>query len=190
MQVYVFVDYDNVKLIPKELSDAEAEQNVLAIVDAAASITKSLHNQAGELAIRLYGGWTDIAGMPTERALRLYRVLDRLAKRMQGFRIGLELVVSPILGDEHLVGLWRDGGQKMVDTLMTADVTWCALSIDCPLILMSDDDDMTPAAATAARIVRGNWSRRPLCLSRMRSCGEGMNDRLLENAGVYFGGGL
>lgn len=190
MQSFAFADYDNVRPIERELEDADTEANVLAISERIVEICRSTFPGVGEVAIRLYGGWTDKNGSATERAHRLYRVIPGVPRRIRGLRVSIEVPVSPIVLPHRLKGLQKDGGQKMVDTLISVDMTYCALQLECPLILLSDDEDMVPAALLSGHLLSGHRSRRPVCLSRDRACGLGANDLLLSGAGIQFEGGV
>ena len=81
-----------------------------------------------------------------------------------------------------LVGTYRDGGQKMVDGMISTDLVHLAPDRDRSLVLVSDDDDFVPSAIAGGGL---RSKRNPLfILRRKKKPGTGSNDHLLSASNV------
>jgi len=69
----------------------------------------------------------------------------------------------------------------MVDTMICVDAVFVSRETDCPVVVMSDDDDMVPGLVYSATIRKGAFC------SRRRAAGEGANDELVSKVGVVLG---
>jgi hypothetical protein len=72
----------------------------------------------------------------------------------------------------------------MVDTLMVADTAVLVFRYSCPVLLMSDDEDLLPGAIVAA------MSGRRTAISREKRYGDGLNDALFKPLGIQLEEGL
>jgi hypothetical protein len=145
MQLIVLVDYDNVKPVRRDRTPADADYNVGMIVEAIARIRAYSFPQFKDVRIRLYGGWTDINGVVLEMATWIERAANQVRGRRLGGRLTAELALGLFDSDYgRLKGLYRDGGQKMVDTLIVSDAVRITLSYEAKVLFVSDDEDMLP----------------------------------------------
>jgi len=191
MLAQIFVDYDNTALYRPERTDDECYASLGSAIEKVKCFAKDRLKGAGvtELELRLYGGWIDVAGHPTERHLRLARCIRKIPTRICGLRLTAEIITRPINVNQALVGSYKDGGQKMVDTMIVADILWCAYNWQSPMLVLSDDDDIIPGvlgAAVHASIRGGTMANQIVALGRSRTNGEGLNDKLLTTSGVYW----
>lgn len=145
MQLIVLVDYDNVKQERKERTAGDVDFNLELIVDAISRLRAASFPEYRDVRIRLYGGWTDINGALLEGALLVASAAGRVRGRRSGGRFTAELAVG-LFDCEYsrLKGLYRDGGQKMVDTLIVSDAVRITLAYEAKVLIMSDDEDMLP----------------------------------------------
>jgi hypothetical protein len=185
MQAFAFVDYDNAKAITREKSHWDVLANIETMIERLAGVRKIYFNEVDELVIRLYGGWIDEVGRNSTRADWVLPHLSDLRGRRYGTRLRIELAVSTLhISHIRLIGTYRIGagveGQKMVDTLIAVDISHMAEISDCPLIVLSDDEDIVPPILNAA--ARGSKTY----LIRKRLEGEGLNDASLSETGVHF----
>lgn len=185
MQVFALVDYDNVKPEQKEKAKVDVEENVFRIAQRASVAARELFPGVKDLSLRLYGGWTDKANNNTASGNWIYGAAGKVRGRHNGVRVTPEIAVNNYdCGLPQFVGLYRDGGQKMVDTLIVSDlITFCS-NFDCPVILLSEDDDMIPG------IVASRSARRNMALLRNRPLGAGMNDHVVGSLNIQIAGGV
>lgn len=185
MQAFALVDYDNVKPIQKERADADVQANIMRIAQHAAIVARANYPEAKNLEIRLYGGWTDKKCASTAACTWMERVLHTIRTRINGVRVTPWIAVSNYEEtDSRLVGLYRDGGQKMVDTLIVADLITLTSRFRCPVLVLSEDDDMIPG------LVASRYAKRDVTLIRNRRIGDGMNDHVISSLGVQIAGGI
>jgi hypothetical protein len=185
MQLYALVDYDNVKPVRKERGKEDVEFNLDAIATLAARIRRRTYPECSDVVIRLYGGWVDIAGSYTAVGAWLYQSISTMRGRREGARILPEIALNVIQhGLPQLIGTYRGGGQKMVDTLIVADASIIVFKYSCPIIFMSDDEEMLPGAISSA--ING----RKTAISRNNHSGAGVNDALLAKLGVHLEEGV
>lgn len=145
VQLIVLVDYDNVKPIRRDRTAADANYNVELIVDAISQTRAQSFSQFKDVRVRFYGGWTDVSG----RLLEAAAWVERAASQVRGRRLGGRIIAELALGlfdSEYgpLRGLYRDGGQKMVDTLIVSDAVRITLAYEAKVLVASDDEDMLP----------------------------------------------
>jgi uncharacterized LabA/DUF88 family protein len=146
--VHALVDYDNVKLIRREYTDADVEFNILEIARAVVSCLKTSDPTLVELDIRFYGGWNTQNRAPTDLGQRVFRCVDAARTKLYGVTVRPSVATAPF--SCPMATLWgfvrTDSGrkrQKMVDTLMVVDAM-SLIGVDSTA-LVSDDQDMLPA---------------------------------------------
>ena len=71
--------------------------------------------------------------------------------------------------------------QKMVDRMLACDAIFAAARGQSPVGIVSDDDDLLPAALSAHAADRGD-----AVLMRRRAPGEGLNDRSAKEYGLLI----
>ena len=184
MQGLALVDYDN--LCPDNRSEYEVEIRTAELLDLLARAAQAVFPGLRELDVRLYGGWLDEHGVHSASARWLLPLLPALRGRRQG------LIVRPTLAmtmlqypDVELRGTVRREAerkrrrQKMVDGMLGCDAISAATSGRSPVGIVSDDDDLLPAAlsAHAADPARA-------ALMRRRASGKALNDRAVTECGV------
>lgn len=182
MQGLALVDYDN--LCPGNRSEPEVELRTAALLDSLARASQAAFPGLRELDVRLYGGWLDELGIPSSSARSLLPLLPVLRGRRRG------LIVRPTLAtamlqfpDVELRGTVRLQArrrrQKMVDAMLGCDAVFAAAFGRSRVGIVSDDDDLLPAALSAhAADPSGTAWMRP------RAAGDGINDRALSERGV------
>jgi hypothetical protein len=145
MQLLVLVDYDNVKVIRKERSPQEVAFNVETIALSAAHIRERTFPDFKDVRLRFYGGWTDSTGARLERGAWVSEACEKIRGRRLGGRITAEMAYG-LFDSVYSIfyGLYRDGGQKIVDTLIVADAIRIAIVYGSRVLIMSDDEDMLP----------------------------------------------
>lgn len=181
LQCFVLVDYDNVKPINEGRVD-DVEHNLNQIANAAARLRREHFPTVHEVVLRLYGGWVGINGKHTYRAGMLTRVLSTARGRRHGTRVSPEIAYSLLCRPAaRLVGTLRGPTQKMVDTMICIDAVFASTQTNCPVAVLSDDDDMVPGLIYSGTIRAG------AVYARRRFVGEGMNDSIVTQAGVVLG---
>lgn len=153
-------------------------------VDLAAELARSAivpseirETAAHELRCRLYGGFRDRIGNPTPEYHGLLAHIEELRGLDRGVRTIPEIALNVLdLPKDDLVGTYRKGGQKMVDTAIAADASKLANQPLFSLTIVSNDDDFVPVLlAVAHRPMLVQWLRRPRA---------GDNDALLRREGI------
>jgi hypothetical protein len=128
---------------------------------------------------RLYGGFSDVRGNPTEQFVQTQRVINRLRSLERRVRIRPQLVraLAPMPG-AIFVGTYKNGGQKMVDQMLAIDAYhYAELGQDYEIGLIANDDDYVPMMLTIAGKFKCGirWLRkRPI----------GTNDHLFRNLNI------
>ena len=184
------VDYDNVRNV-RERTMADVDLNLDILVERLVAISKTMATTINELLLRLYGGWVDEYGRLTKNAEWILALLSQQRGRRSGVRIKPTLITSLAASPaDRLVGTFRSlvtpPRQKMVDGILTLDAVYFAEQGDWLVFIVSDDDDLVPAAlAASGRLV---ISERSICLVRKRLPGEGLNDSLLVRCEVALRG--
>jgi hypothetical protein len=185
MQVFALIDYDNVKPIKREKTSLDVEENITRIASQVSQEVRNTHPNTGDLYLRLYGGWTDRKSNFTMPCNWIFSTLPRLRTRLNGMRIHPDAVVTNFeCRMQRYSGLYRDGGQKMVDTLIVADLLTLTSQYTCPVMLASDDEDMVPGLVACGR------ERSRLTLMRTKPLGEAMNDNIIRDLSIRVSGGV
>ena len=177
------VDYDNV-CRREGNSEAEIELRTVELVDKLAREFRVAFPDLKELDVRFYGGWIDELGLPSPVAFQLMQVLPALRGRWYG------VIVRPALATAMLrfPGLIlrgtvrlhsRSRRQKMVDGMLGCDAMFIAASGTIRVGLVSDDDDLVPAALSACAANTG-----AMLWMRTRPVGKGLNDQRLIGLGL------
>ena len=182
MQGLALVDYDN--LCPRTRFEHEVEIRTAELLDLIARASQAAFPGLRELDVRLYGGWIDEQGVHSPSALLLLPLLPALRGRRQGLLLRPTLAITMLqFSDIELRGTVRlqakPRRQKMVDAMLGHDAVFAAMLGQSRVGIVSDDDDLLPAAlsAHAADPAGAAWMRR-------RAAGEGLNDRALSDCGV------
>lgn len=145
MQLIILVDYDNVKPIRRDRTFSDIEYNVRMIADVMSQVRAKSFPQFRDVRVRLYGGWTDVNGLILENAAWIGRAASQVRGRRLGGRITMELALGLFDSEYgHLKGLYRDGAQKMVDTLIVSDAIRITLGYEAKVLIASNDEDMLP----------------------------------------------
>ena len=182
MQGLALVDYDN--LCPDNSSEHEVEIRTRELLDLLARATLAVFPGLRELDVRLYGGWIDEHGVHSASALWLLPLLPVLRGRRQGLIVRPTLAMTmlqfpgvELRGTVRLRGKRRR--QKMVDGMLGCDAVFAAARGHSRVGIVSDDDDLLPAALSA-------YAADPAgaALMRRRAFGQGLNDRTLGEYGV------
>lgn len=178
------VDYDNVRLASRLRDDHELF--VRQFVDRLPRAFRVAFPGVRELDIRLYGGWVDELGHFGEYALRLLPILPRLRGRRDGVIVRPSLATTLVrFPDVVLQGTVRNAakpkrtGQKMVDGMIGFDAVYALGDNAIRVGVVTDDDDIVPAALAANAIDRSMfaWLRR-------RAPSSGLNDHRLHSRGM------
>lgn len=177
------VDYDNVYEYKKG-SKADIELGTEKLVDALVRSFQIAFPGLMELDVRFYGGWTDERGLPSPMALLLSGILPGLRGRRRGLIVRPSLAMAMVrFPDTILRGTVRLSAkprrQKMVDGMLGCDAMFIAATDPVPIGIVTDDDDLVPAAlsAHAANMKQVVWMR-------SRPVGQGLNDRSLSDCGL------
>lgn len=182
-QGLALVDYDNVCHYESR-SGADVELHTAELVDRLARTFRKAFPDLKELDVRLYGGWTDERGFPSPLAFGLLKVLPLLRGRRHGMivrpSLATALVQFPNLMLQGTVRLLSGRRrQKMIDGMLGCDAMFVAATGPVPVGLVTDDDDIVPAALSAHAA-----STKPMVWMRPRSVGRGLNDRILSERGL------
>ena len=183
MQGLALVDYDN--LCPRNRTEHEVEIRTAELLDLLARASQAAFPGLRELDVRLYGGWIDEQAVHSPSALWLLPLLPVLRGRRHG------LIVRPTLAMTMLQfpGIRLRGTvrlrakprprQKMVDAMLGCDAVFAATLGQSRVGIVSDDDDLLPAALSAHAADPAGTA-----LMRLRAAGEGLNDRALRDCGI------
>ena len=182
-QGLALVDHDNFRRRDRR-SKAELELDTEALVDDVARTFPLVFPRVRELDVRLYGGWTDESGLPSRDASWLYEMLPDLRGRRHGLIVRPALATTmirfPYLSLRGTVrGLERNRRQKMVDGMIGCDAIHIVTGGLTCVGLVTDDDDLLPAALFAHDI-DGN----AIAWIRARQAGIAMNDKVLLDLGL------
>jgi hypothetical protein len=136
-----------------EQSHIDALELTALIVRDACGATKGGRPNPHEVECRVYGGFRDVNGQPTERGAWLARHISKLRGLSDGIRIVPSSAESIAVAPELvLIGTYANQKQKMVDAMIAEDIGTFARSGRHPAILLiSDDDDFVPAVLAASR---------------------------------------
>lgn len=135
--------------------------------------------QVNEVDCRLYGGFFNKQGDPTEQHVRALRAVTRLTGIQQATRIRAQLATSlAYLPATILRATYKNGGQKMVDQMLANDAVHFSGSGDfSPILIIADDDDYVPSVAAI-----GRQKKMPIIWMRRRAVS--YNDTLLRALNV------
>ena len=184
-QGLALVDYDNVcQYKKKNPSGTEVEFHTAELLDRLARTFCGVFPDLKELDVRLYGGWIDERGSSSPLALGLREVLPSLRSRRYGLIVRPSLATTLIqFPDLILWGTVRfhfgPRRQKMVDGMLGCDAMFVAAADPRPVGLVTDDEDLLPAALSAHAA-----STQPMVWVRPRSMGKGLNDWGLSERGL------
>ena len=151
MQGLALVDYDNV--CPGNRTARDVEIQTEGLLNLLARASRASFPGLRELDVRLYGGWIDECGIHSQSAQWLLTLLPVLRGRRQG------LIVRPTLATTmlqfpniKLLGTVRlrskPKRQKMVDAMLGCDAVYAAMCGQLRVGIVSDDEDLLPAALT------------------------------------------
>ena len=182
MQGLALVDYDN--LCPDAKSEPEVEIHTADLLDLLARASQAVFPGLRELDVRLYGGWVDEHGVHSASARWLLPLLPALRGRRQGLIVRPTLAMTMLqFPGVELRGTVRGQGrrrrQKMVDGMLGCDAVSAITLGQSPVGIVSDDDDLLPAALSAHAADRAG-----AVLMRRRAPGQGLNDRSVTEFGV------
>ena len=182
MQALALIDYDNFRRRHRK-SKHDLEFDTRTLVDDVACAFVKVFPSAKELDIRLYGGWTNPAGLPSRDASWLYELLPDLRGRRHGLIVRPTLATTLIQFPTFVLrGTIRGEGikmrQKMVDGMISCDVLHMASHGQTYIGVVTDDDDLVPAA-----LIAHCSNADVLVWMRTRSAGSAINDPslLIEN---------
>lgn len=117
-----------------------------------------------EVECRLYDGWLDWRGDPTEKHHRARRLLPRLLGVEQRVRLLPQIATSlACRPDAELTGTYKNRGQKMVDQMLAQDALYLSkLGQYDHLLVIANDDDYVPAmlAIAAEGSIPIRWLRK------------------------------
>ena len=183
MQGLALVDYDNMGG-HKNKSKADVELHTAGFVDALACAFRATFPDVKELDIRFYGGWIDELGFLSPAALRLLQVLPLLRGRHHGLIVRPSLARTMIQFPEVVLQgtvrlRSRPRRQKMVDGMLGCDAMFVATKEPTQIGLITDDEDIIPAAL-CAHAANAN----PVVWMRSRLIGKGLNDQSLAERGL------
>lgn len=111
--------------------------------------------------------------------------MAKLRGRQGPLRTRISLATEMVSrSDITLIGTYRDGGQKMVDGMISVDLMTLANDAECSLVLVSDDDDFVPSMIG---IGETRNSRNPLfVLRRQKKLGVAPNDKYMSSCNVVI----
>ena len=181
VQGLALIDFDNFRRRDKK-SKADLEIDARALVDQVACTFASAHPETRELDVRLYGGWTDSDGLPSRDASWLLELLPELRGRRHGLIIRPALATTMIRFPEFLLRgtvRGRNQRQKMIDGMMGCDALHVVIHGQIRVGLVTDDDDLLPAALSAHDTNAGM-----LTWIRCRRVGAAVNDSFLRSKGL------
>lgn len=151
-RIVALVDLFNVSSSPKTDIDYEEALLLVGELIRRSVANASSQNRTLEVTCRLYGGFVNVNGDPTEQYSRLLPKLRLLRGIESGVRILPEAARAlRCMPDALLHGTYKNGGQKMVDQMMAHDAYELAIQGEHSVLLMiSDDEDFVPCILTIA----------------------------------------
>ena len=195
MQGLALVDYDNMceargtgrrGRTGQRWTQVDFERRTAGLLDAITRVFSVAVPELRELDVRFYGGWTDERGIPSPAAFRLLQVVSALRGRRGGVIVRPSLAFAMCeLPGVILRGTVRmrskNKRQKMVDGMLGCDARFAAAGGQVPVGIVTDDDDLVPAALSA----RAAGSQRVMWM-RPRPAGAGLNDDILLALGLQI----
>ena len=177
------VDYDNVCGQDSEPS-VDPEPSAVDLVDTLASAFAAEFPAVTELDVRFYGGWIDESGAISPSANKLIPIMPRLRGRYHSLIVRPSLALAMVqFPEEWLKGTVRlrsrQKRQKMVDGMIGCDAIFVAGKgvVHCGLV--TDDDDLVPAALSAHTI-----NPHMFAWMRPRPMGNALNDGVFAKRGL------
>ncbi len=130
MQGLALIDLDNFRERNKK-SKADLEFDTKSLIDEVVRAFAIVFPVVRELDVRLYGGWKDKRGSPTQEASWLYELLPSFRGRRNGVIVRPALATTIIQFPKFLLrGTLRGQGgnkrQKMVDGMLGCDALYIA----------------------------------------------------------------
>ncbi len=175
----VLVDLFNVG--PNVKTDRDYEDLLVFVGDLIRTVVveQPPANAVCDVQCRLYGGFMDRLGTPTEHYVRTNRKIRML--RSLERRVRIRPTIARSLAEHpnaHLQGTYKNGGQKMVDQMLALDAYHFAerQEFDC-ISLIANDDDYVPIVMTI-----GHKFSRPVRWLRKRATGS--NDHHFSKSNV------
>lgn len=195
MQGLALVDYDNMceargtgrrGRTGQHWTEVDFERRTAGLVDAITRVFSIAVPELRELDVRLYGGWTDERGIPSPTAFRLLQVVSALRGRRHGVVVRPSLAFAmcefPAVILRGTVRMRsKNKRQKMVDGMLGCDAMFAAAGGQVPVGIVTDDDDLVPAALSAQAA-----GPQPVVWMRSRRLGRGLNDRRLSDLGLQI----
>lgn len=182
-QGLALVDYDNMCRYTND-SKVDIELHTVDLIDTLAQAFRDIFPDLKELDVRLYGGWIDEFGIVSPVAYWLLQILPVLRGRRHRLIVRPSLATAMVqFPNMILQGTVRLHGrrkrQKMVDSMLGCDAMFIAATDLVRIGLVTDDDDLVPAALSAhtANPALMVWMR-------PRSIGRGLNDQKLSAQGL------
>jgi len=177
----VLVDYDNFVDRRRPRRKWFDIFQVTRVMDRIVGGIKRARPELGEIDVRLYGGWVESSGRPSQMADQVSQGLPLARGRNQGVLVRPSLATSLLqFPSTVLRGTVRGprGGrrQKMVDTMLGCDAMFAATNAGAHVIVTTGDDDLLPATITAHAASGVTWARPE---DRTRP-----NDQLLRSLGL------
>ena len=175
MQGLALIDCDNLRRRDKK-SKADLELDARELVDDVTRAFVTVFPDARELDVRLYGGWTDLVGLPSRDASWLHELLPELRGRRHGLLVRPALATTMIRFPQFFLrgtvrGRGRSQRQKMIDGMIGCDALHVATYGRTYVGIVTDDDDLLPAALSAHGTNPGM-----LVWMRARAVGSAVND--------------
>lgn len=144
------VDYDNITS-KKERSITDVFINLSEMIPHLVFKIQTLVPDVEEINFRFYGGWSTKDGQASQKCVWLLTAIGRFNRRHGSVRAKCGLARELIAQTElSLVGTYRDGSQKMVDGMITADLIHLSADEEISIVLVSDDDDFVPGVITGS----------------------------------------
>ena len=183
MQGLALIDFDNFRGRDKK-QKADLEIDAHTLVDNVTRAFAAAFADVRELDVRLYGGWTNCAGLPSRDALWLHELLPYLRGRRHGIIVRPALATTMIQFPEFLLcgtvrGRGRKQRQKMVDGMMGCDALHMAAHGRIYIGVVADDDDLLPSVLSAH-----HTNAYLLAWMRDRKIGSAINDPFLLSEGL------
>jgi len=167
LSTVAFVDFASICPSGGESDHEDALELMALLIRTACQATNPAHGAVWEVDCRVYGGFRDIRGQPTERKAWLVRHLRLAGGLRDGVRIVPRLAESIICAPgATLVGTYANGQQKMVDAMIAEDMGAFARTSPSSLLLISDDDDFVPTVLGLSRTTAA-----PILWLRQRAAG-------------------
>lgn len=182
--VHTLIDYDNVKQ-NNERGSADVSINLSLLIPSLSNRVSALLPDSQEIWCRLYGGWITLDSQRTLQGTWMLSEISKFRGRIGPLRskISMSTEISA-RSDLTLIGTYRDGGQKMVDGMMSVDLISLSDDHDTSLVIVSDDDDLVPSIIASS--VKRPSNNPVFVLRRQKKPGSGPNDRLLSQCNVVI----